>query len=435
MRPTSLLAIALLLVTACVPAVDPYPSSSGAKSKKGKSDRSSEVASDDDDDAPSSGSAATPSLGGLDFGTLLSISDHAADEVKAGITTAMLEVRWGVAEPKEGQLDTGYLTQMASVMEKHRRAGRTITLGIALHDTPDWVLAMPNGRYIDDTGQPGEDANFVFNRQVRNVAERFIREMVKTIPLTGVDRMRVTSGGSGEVLYPGTGTYWAFDPNAQNGPDLPSTMAKNPLPGWKPGNGATPEEVRSWAEWYVGGLDDVVRWQMNLANELGFQGKFEILTPGMGVRADEWEDAIAKRLPHGLLGIGPAWQVFYSKLGKRSDVIAYVSSVADRSKGDDSCTPDDATVGVTDPRTNDWSATRYIARLAQEYGYGLSGENPGISDASVDHYRDLSPDGMLAASLRQARSCGMTKLYWAHDDRLWDGTIAFTDFANAIAKR
>ncbi|MBX3229427.1 MAG: hypothetical protein KIT84_17585 [Labilithrix sp.] len=434
MKPISLLAVALCFVTGCTTIIEQAPKSK-SKSKTDTSDPAEIVGDDDSEDTsgPDPDPETKPRDEGLGFGTLLSISSFAADEMKAGITTAMLEVRWGVAEPEEGRFDTQYLTQMASVMDKHRKAGRSITLGVVLHDTPRWVLALPNGRYVDDLGNTSDRANFVFNQRVRDAAERFIREMVKTIPLAGIDRLRVASGGSGEVLYPGGGTYWAFDRNAQNGPDLPPTMAKNPLPGWKPGNGATPQEVRSWAEWYVGGLDDVVRWQMDLATALGFEGRFEVLTPGMGVRSAEWEDAIAKRLPRGLLGIGPAWQVFYSKLGPRRDVIAYVSSVADRSGGDDGCEPGDASIGVTDAKTTRWSATRYIARLAAEYGYGLSGENPGFADAAAEHYRDLSPSGMLAASLRQARTCGMTKLYWAHDDRLWNGTIAFPDFAKAIA--
>ena len=34
---------------------------------------------------------------------------------------------------------------------------------------------------------------------------------------------------------------------------------------------------------------------------------------------------------------------------------------------------------------------------------------------------------MMAAALAQARSCGFTAYYWAHDVHLWDGTIPFTD--------
>ena len=40
---------------------------------------------------------------------------------------------------------------------------------------------------------------------------------------------------------------------------------------------------------------------------------------------------------------------------------------------------------------------------------------------------------MMAAAVAQARSCGFTAFYWAHDVRLWDGTIPFSTYAAAIA--
>jgi hypothetical protein len=41
---------------------------------------------------------------------------------------------------------------------------------------------------------------------------------------------------------------------------------------------------------------------------------------------------------------------------------------------------------------------------------------------------------MMAGALRQARSCGFTVFYWAHDVHLWDGTIPFSRYAEEIAK-
>jgi F5/8 type C domain len=38
----------------------------------------------------------------------------------------------------------------------------------------------------------------------------------------------------------------------------------------------------------------------------------------------------------------------------------------------------------------------------------------------------------MAAALRQAASCGFTVFYWAHDIHLWDGTIAFSQYASSI---
>jgi hypothetical protein len=40
---------------------------------------------------------------------------------------------------------------------------------------------------------------------------------------------------------------------------------------------------------------------------------------------------------------------------------------------------------------------------------------------------------MMATALAQARSCGFTVFYWAHDIHLWDGTIPFTTYTTMIA--
>ncbi len=54
----------------------------------------------------------------------------------------------------------------------------------------------------------------------------------------------MTSGGNSEVLYPQSGKYWTFDVNAQNGPAMPATIARNPFPGWRPGTaGLTTTQV------------------------------------------------------------------------------------------------------------------------------------------------------------------------------------------------
>jgi hypothetical protein len=76
----------------------------------------------------------------------------------------------------------------------------------------------------------------------------------------------------------------------------------------------------------------------------------------------------------GVMGAGAAWQLLYSRLPRRPDLIAYVSSVADGSGNNDTCEPDDRSVPLTAEAVENWSATRWIARLAHEYGLPVSGE-------------------------------------------------------------
>jgi hypothetical protein len=193
--------------------------------------------------------------------------------------------------------------------------------------------------------------------------------------------------------------------------------------------------VREWADWYVGALDDVVVWQLSTLTALGFNGGYEVLTPGVGVRPGEYATAIRDGLPAGLLGAGAAWQVFYERLPRRPDLTVYVSSVADGSGGNDVCRAEDQGVPLDSSEVEGWSAVRWQARLAGEYGYALSGENPGWrqSPALDRSYVDVSAGGMMAAALAQARACGFRSFLWAHAEQLWDGTVPFEEYAARIA--
>lgn len=370
------------------------------------------------------------------FGTMLPVSEAAAEEARAGVTATMVELGWYRVEPVEGEFDDRPPRAVRSEIDALRAAGRTVTLDLAIHYAPDWLLNQPDSRLVDDQGNVGEGPNLVFNQKVRDAAENYFRHIAAGLDLRNVDAIRLGAGWYAEVFYPDNGHYWAFDQNAQNGPDLPPSMQPNPAPGWRPGSGdLSIEQAREWAEWYVGALTDVVEWQIDVWTRLGFRGSFEVMTPGSGVRPRQYEQAIRERLPPGLLGAGGAWHVFYSRLPRNPNIVAYVSSVADRSGDNDSCAPGDRSVALDSPTAESWSATRWIARLAGEYGYPVSGENPGWGQPGSfgQYYRDLSPQGMMASAVRQARSCNFRAFYWAHDRQLWDGTVPFEAYAEQIA--
>jgi hypothetical protein len=209
-------------------------------------------------------------------------------------------------------------------------------------------------------------------------------------------------------------------------------LAPNPFPGWRPGqSGLNPTQVNQWLQWYLGALADTANWQMNTIRALGFTGYFQILTPGVGVLPAVLTQAINARLPDGLIGIGAVWQDVYRLLSPRQNVVAYVSSVADGSGNDGGCTANDDSVALTSTSIVGWSATRWISRIADAYGLRKAGENPGYSasPSSFAHqYRSTSSGGMMARAYAQATSCGFQGLYWAHDDQLWDGTVAASRF-------
>jgi hypothetical protein len=76
-----------------------------------------------------------------------------------------------------------------------------------------------------------------------------------------------------------------------------------------------------------------------------------------------------------------------------------------------------------------------MTRITHEYQLaGIAGENPGYG-ASPDldrRYVDTSAHGMMATALRQAKASNFTAFYWAHDERLWDGTVPFDAYASMI---
>ena len=333
--------------------------------------------------------------------------------------------------------NSSYLATMKSELAAYQAAGMKVTLGLGLQNAPAWVLALANGSYVDQTGAHSTEANFVFSAAVRQAAAGYLKQIAAYIPLTNFYAIRLTSGGDGEMLYPGGGTYWAFDNAALTGNGLAAGMTPNPNPKWTPGTaGLTQAQIGTWVNWYVGGLDNVTNWQMTTLAGLGFVGYYETVTPGSGTRPDGLTQTEQKNLSNdGTTGVGAVWNLYYAMLPTKTNVIAYISSVADNSGGNDNCQTADATTALTSTSMDSWSATRWISAIAHHNGLAVGGENPGYGiPASIDSfYVNTSPTGMMATAIAQSQSCGFQVFYWAHDIHLWDGTLPFSLYANSIA--
>jgi hypothetical protein len=376
----------------------------------------------------------TPTL----FGTLdTQPATVAAEAGSSDVSMAMLEYNWASFEPSPGVFNASYLATMKSEMAAYQAAGMKVTLGLGLQNAPSWVLALANGSYVDQTGAHSTEANFVFSAAVRQAAAGYLKQIAAYIPLTNFYAIRLTSGGDGEMLYPGGGTYWAFDNAALTGTGLAAGMTPNPDPKWTPGTaGLTQAQIGTWVNWYVGGLDNVTNWQMTTLAGLGFAGYYETVTPGSGTRPDGLTQTESQNLSNdGTTGVGAVWNLYYAMLPTKTNVIAYISSVADNSGGNDNCQTADATTALTSTSMNSWSATRWISAIAHHNGLAVGGENPGYGiPASIDSfYVNTSPTGMMATAIAQSQSCGFEVYYWAHDIHLWDGTLPFSMYANAIA--
>ncbi len=377
---------------------------------------------------------ATPTL----FGTLdTQPTTVAAEAASSDVSMAMFEYNWASFEPSPGVISSSYLATMKSELAAYKAAGMKVTLGLGLHNPPAWVLALADGTYVDQTGAHSTEANFVFSAAVRQAAATYLKDVAADIPLSNFYAIRLASGGDGEMLYPGGGTYWAFDNAALTGNGLAAGMTRNPDPKWTPGTaGLSQAQIDAWVNWYVGGLDNVTNWQMQTLTSLGFNGYYETVTPGSGTRPDGLAQTEKQNLSNdGTTGVGAVWDRYYAMLPTKTNVIAYISSVADKSGGNDDCQPSDATTSLTSATMDSWSATRWISAIAHHNGLAVGGENPGFGiPASLNSfYTNTSSTGMMASAIAQSQSCGFQVFYWAHDLHLWDGTLPFSLYANSIA--
>ena len=375
---------------------------------------------------------------GILWGTLDTQTSTAATEDKAGVTMAMLELNWASFEPSPGEVSGSYVASMRSDLAAYRAAGMKVTLGLGMHYTPSWVFDLPDSKYVNQNGDTSTEANFVFSAAVRQAADTYLTLVSRNLPLSDFWAIRLTSGGDQEMLYPSGGTYWAFDNAALTGNGLVPGMSPNPYPNWRPGNvGLSQAQINSWVDWYIGGLVNVTTWQMGILSSLGFAGYYEIVTPGSGTRPDALARTEEADLSNdGTTGGGAVWDRFYAGLQGRSDVIAYISSVADMSGDNDGCTAaDDDIIPLTSTAMDSWSATRWISRIAASDALLVGGENSGwgTSAALNAQYTNTGADGMMADAVRQARSCHFSVFYWAHDIHLWDGMLPFSLYQSMIA--
>ena len=375
--------------------------------------------------APAAGAATAP----LAIGTLGTNPDHAAEESAGGIKVAMMELNWSSYETSRGVFNVTYENQMKTRLAKLKAAGMKVTLGLGLHFTPAWVSSQPNGRFVAQDGTVSTEANLVFNNNLRIMAQEYFARANAALHFSDFWAVRVTSGAKSETLYPQGGKYWAFDVNAQNGTSLPASMTRNPFPGWKPGTaGLTAPQMTT-----VGRLVHRCPGRHRpLAGNRRSQPGFHRLRAGRHPRhrRAEQQDPQPGRQPTCRTAPSASARpgaILYSKMVGIPNVVAYDSSMADGSKNNTGCTPADDAVALDSPATTNFSAAAWIARIADEYGFGKSGENPGLPAVTDPtrraFYLDPSAQGMMAITIAQAQSCGFQSIYWAHDDSIWTGLM------------
>jgi len=412
--------------------------SDGAEVKAGTDPRKTTV-SPTVGPTPAPAVSATPSssASGYLFGTLLTDASRSAGEYAAGVRVVHLELGWDNYEPTDGVFNETYIAQMRQRLVTMRGAGMQVVLGAGLQYPPAWAYTYPDSRYVNQFGGTSRELNLTFNATLRAKAARYLARLDADFDLNSFWAVRIGAGGSIETVYPAhtaggaaSNAYWGFDTNAQ---------ASSPLPGWKPGqttlNGraVSTAQVETWYDWYVGALVGGVNWQLDVYRGLGFGGYLQVLMPGQGARPLDDQKAIGAYLNgsgdgNRTMSRGAAWHRALAKIANKTNVVAYVSSMADGSGWDDTCQATDGSVGLNAPAIGLWSAARWISYLADRHGLAKNGENPGRNDTNG------YGTAMLARATAQMTSCGFQGLMWAHDAPLYDPTsgISLADYSTVI---
>ena len=153
------------------------------------------------------------------WGTLDTQTSTAATEGQ-GRRHGHVRVQLGQLRTHPGRLSASYMATMKSELAAYQAAGQKVTLGLGLQNPPSWVFNLPTAPTSTRTANVSSEANFVFSQAVRSAAASYLALVAAAIPLSDFWAIRLTSGGDGEMLYPGGGTYWAFDPAALTGTGL-----------------------------------------------------------------------------------------------------------------------------------------------------------------------------------------------------------------------
>lgn len=382
--------------------------------------------------------ARTPPRGRYTFGTLLSDPRRAPDLYAKGVRRVHLELGWDLYEPQPGRYSATYAAAVRAKIRRWREFGLRVTLGPGLQYPPDWALALPGGRYVDQTGQQADELNLVFARAVRERAAEYLARIHRDLDLNTFDAIRIGAGGNIELLYPdsrGQNRYWAYDTGAQGGAGRATSVAPCPFPGWHPGQATiTTAQTRQWYDWYLDALADAARWQAEQGRALGYAGRVELLMPGVGTRPGQLAAEVAARFAGSAerhtTARGAAWHLLVERLHDLPGLVVYCSSVADSSGGDDVATAADRVVQRDDARIERWSAARWLGYNADRYGLRKCGENPGRIDS-----KDYGL-AMLDSALAQMVAGEWEGFYWAHETELYDPTSGITaaDYAAAIAR-
>lgn len=353
-----------------------------------------------------------------------------------GIRNVEIRVPWSEYEIAPAVYSPEKIKFLKDRVAMLERNGLKAVLNIEWHRYPEWIWQIPDSSYVGAAGirsgdldrrSRGRRPNIVFNQNVRDHLIGVIRSLAKELGPQHFFSVRISNGGiQGELAFPDAkeDTLWAYDANAGAAGESvrPATIPRRPFGDWRPGYPATAEQMEQWYRWYVDALADAAEFQIIAFKQAGFSGPFQVMMPGKGARPS----AVAKSLsalsagepmPNELVSMGVAWHMVARAIQDKDQVSLHCSSVAeenpvDLTKPGDARDPMDK---ANWPFIDGLGASRWIAVIADHYGFLKSGENPGKGDANGGYYYG----DMAANAIAQAAAAGFVSFDWAHHENLW----------------
>lgn len=411
------------------------------------------------------------------WGTLVTPTTNLTAQFAAGQRRAMVELNWGfwqltsVGGVGVRNTTTTYCATTKATIQAWVDAGVSVTLGLGLHFLPLWVFTDHPTlvRFTDENGAQtplgtnngsSGSIDIVWGAKGAELYKAYLADVKAYLGDTlwgqiSVIRIAIATR-TGEVLYPQDGGYsWrGFSTWAQNGGANLASYARSSSDTVLAGGAGfagvptTNAQVQAHTKWYIDSLVRcAVEQQRYLTEDLGYTRRFEYVMPGSGSRPSSWNSVQAMTtLPAGhTAAVGAVWHLVAAGAGYKTRTSIHCSSTADQAgtPADNVAVAADRAVPVlsTAPSTNSWSSARWMQRLAYEHGMQWSAENPGAGTTPSAHYKDTTSTGLLAkveaivtAGIQTYGKGVVAGGYWAHDNRLWDGTLDYNLFAAAMQR-
>lgn len=366
------------------------------------------------------------------YGTLQSQEQNLDRDYAAGVRVTTLEVAWGQYEPTSGSFDQHYLATLKTQLARNREKGMKVVLDLGLQYAPDWLLNVPNGRYVNQYGDSYVDttlgkniANLVFNQQQRDLSETYIKQVLNDFGANNFYAVRLGGGWFGELQYPQaiwngkSNAYWGFDALAQGQtPGLANGIPVNPVPGWIPGAPTVGHaQAAAFLNWYTASLNNFQNWQIATVRK-NYSGNLLMLYPAWGIRNGQAKLAINDNLngqtsaeQNGEIQRGSDYATFIAGITDPG-IVVYTTWINANYGSDIS------------PNPVDWRPVHWLAALASSNALHLRvwGENGGRNSRSE-----------MAFSFAQAKKYGLMGLVWAFEPDLYSGRYATIDQYKANA--